>query len=62
MSPQRAAISLLALSVSLGSGAATARGQATDLKQIQAPPLHAFHPQIPKRIALERHGDLATGR
>jgi zinc protease len=52
MSPQRAAISLLALSVSLVSGASTALGQVTDLKQIQAPPLHAFHPETPKRIEL----------
>jgi zinc protease len=27
-------------------------GQATDWKQIQAPPLHAFHPQLPTRIQL----------
>jgi zinc protease len=52
MSPQRVAISLLGLSLSLVSGAATARGQVSDLKQIQPAPLHAFHPQIPKRFEL----------
>jgi zinc protease len=52
MSPQRAAICFVALCVSLVSSGATADGQVTDLKQIQAPPLHAFRPQIPKRIEL----------
>ncbi len=28
------------------------RAQATDWKQIQPPPLHPFHPQLPKRIQL----------
>jgi zinc protease len=28
------------------------RGQATDWKKIQAPPLHAFHPQQPRRVEL----------
>jgi len=28
------------------------RGQATDWKQIQAPPLHPFHPQQPRRVEL----------
>jgi zinc protease len=29
-----------------------ARGQATDWKKIQAPPLHTFHPQQPRRVEL----------
>jgi len=28
------------------------RGQATDWKKIQAPPLHPFHPQQPRRVEL----------
>jgi zinc protease len=43
-----ATCSLVALCL-LGSAPA-AHGQASDWKQIQAPPLHAFHPQVPKRI------------
>jgi zinc protease len=29
------------------------RGQATDWKKIQAPPLHPFHPQQPRRVELD---------
>jgi zinc protease len=36
----------------LFASAPAAPGQATDWKQIAAPPLHAFHPQVPKRIQL----------
>jgi zinc protease len=32
--------------------APAARGQASDWKKIQAPPLHAFHPQQPRRVEL----------
>ncbi len=43
---------LLALAGCVLSLRRSASGQATDWKQIVAPPLHAFHPQMPRRIAL----------
>ena len=36
----------------LWASAPAAHSQATDWKRIQAPPLHAFHPQLPTRIQL----------
>jgi len=38
--------------LSLLACAPASLGQASDWKQIQPPPLHAFHPQLPKRIQL----------
>ena len=45
---------IAAILVTLGllDWAPASRGQATDWKRIQAPPLHAFHPQLPARIEL----------
>ncbi len=42
----------LVVTLSLLGAAPPARGQATDWKQIVKPPLHEFHPQQPRRIAL----------
>lgn len=52
MNARRKFIPLLALVVSLFTSSPSARGQATDWKQIVKPPLHEFHPQQPRRIAL----------
>jgi zinc protease len=52
MIPRRTTVSILAASLCLTAGAIAASGQAADWQQIQAPPLHAFHPQLPKRIQL----------
>jgi zinc protease len=43
---------LAAIVLSLLACAPASWGQASDWKQIQPPPLHAFHPQLPKRIQL----------
>ena len=44
----------VAILVTLGlfTFAPASHGQATDWKKIQAPPLHAFHPQQPRRVEL----------
>src|SRR5208337_2251830 len=51
MNSQRKFISVLIV-LSLLACAPVSWGQASDWKQIQPPPLHAFHPQLPKRIQL----------
>jgi zinc protease len=40
------------VTLALFTFAPASRGQATDWKKIQAPPLHAFHPQQPRRVEL----------
>ncbi|PYV22797.1 MAG: insulinase family protein [Acidobacteria bacterium] len=45
-------VSALAMTGSLLACALIAKGQATDWKQISIPPLHAFQPQQPRRVAL----------
>lgn len=45
-------ISALVAILNLLLMAQLASGQATDWKQIKIPPLHAFHPQAPRRVAL----------
>src|SRR2546426_8999098 len=52
MDTRRGLISALAVTTALLSCVFEARGQATDWKQIIIPPLHAFHPQVPRRVAL----------
>src|SRR6266487_7203055 len=52
MDTRRGLISGLAITTALLSCVFEARGQATDWKQIIIPPLHAFHPQAPRRVAL----------
>src|SRR2546427_13291944 len=52
MDTRRGLISALAVTTAFLSCAFEARGQATDWKQIIIPPLHAFHPQAPRRVAL----------
>jgi zinc protease len=42
----------LLIALSLLAFAPASFGQAADWKQIQPPPMHAFHPQLPKRIQL----------
>src|SRR5438874_12967259 len=45
-------VSALAMTGSLLACALIAKGQTTDWKQISIPPLHAFQPQQPRRVAL----------
>ena len=42
----------LSVTLCLLASAPASRGQATDWRKIQAPPLHAFHPQQPRRVEL----------
>jgi zinc protease len=51
MTSRRQIISI-GIVLSLLACAPVSWGQASDWKQIQPPPLHAFHPQLPKRIQL----------
>ncbi len=51
MKPERLAFVLLVIAAMMGVDPG-ARGQATGWQQIPIPPLPAFHPQEPKRIAL----------
>ena len=52
MRPRRSLIPALAVTAAILSCAFEACGQATDWKEISIPPLHAFHPQEPRRLAL----------
>src|SRR5438128_11196333 len=52
MVTRRDLISDLTIITPLLSCVFEARGQATDWKPIIIPPLHAFHPQAPRRVAL----------
>src|SRR5438876_11827441 len=52
MKPRRSLIPALAVTAAILSCAFEACGQATDWKEISIPPLHAFHPQEPRRLAL----------
>ena len=52
MNPRRATISVLTFFLGLACYSPRVAAQATDWKQIQAPPLHAFHPQQPRRLEL----------
>ena len=52
MNPRRAANSVLMFVLGLIVLSPRLAAQATDWRQIQAPPLPAFHPQQPKRIQL----------
>jgi zinc protease len=47
----RLTVAILA-TLGLFTFAPASHGQATDWKKIQAPPLHAFHPQQPRRVEL----------
>ncbi len=45
-------LSIFAAALTLAVVAPEAAGQVTDWRQVQIPPLHAFHPQQPRRFAL----------
>ncbi len=52
MNTRRKTVSVLAGTLCLLLFAPSASAQTTDWKQIVIPPLHAFHPQQPRRVAL----------
>ena len=52
MNTRRNLIVFLAMILNLPWMAPRASGQATDWRQIVKPPLHEFHPQQPRRVAL----------
>jgi len=52
MIPRRRITVALSVALCLLASAPASHGQATDWRKIQAPPLHAFHPQEPRRVEL----------
>ncbi len=52
MKTRQKVFSILAAALTLAFAAPQAAGQVADWKQVPIPPLHAFHPQQPRRVAL----------
>lgn len=52
MKSREKALSLFAAALTIAFGAPQAAGQVTNWKQVPIPPLHAFHPQQPRRVVL----------